>query len=137
MDSQILLVLFIPVKLKNRVAEIVEINTPMKVFFCYKVVQKPVKVSRNYLKELWEGSKYTWNQFTPEIVLYYSIDKPHRLIYYEGYSDVGPASPNRKEVNVISQKHSRIQLVGIEPLPAIDGVNKAVLFEKLEEYHTF
>ncbi len=121
-------------KLRIRVEGIVEIKTPGKSYFCYKITQKPTKLSRKHQQSLVDLSRYYRKQFHPEITLHYAAEKPHRLVRYCEYSDFSPTSLNKKKKDLVSQGYAGTQLVSIETLKTKNLAGNDLVFDRMEKF---
>jgi len=122
------------VKLKIDVPKIVEIETPNKSYPCYKIVQTPSKI---YSRKMKIFMKFMPDFMMPKIVLYYSVDKPHRMVHYHGYKDLGPASMRLGQVGILFEDYMDLTIDRSEPSSVDSFFGSKLLFERMDRYGLF
>ena len=123
------------VKLSVKFDEIVEVETINKTILSYKVIQTPRKM---YMKRLkFFLGKGVPDFMFPKIVVYYSVDKPHRMTRYYGYKDLGPASLKLSQVGLMFEDYMSILYDRTEPLEVDSATDSRFLFERIDHYKLF
>ena len=124
-------------KLRIIVDEVIEVETPLERFPCYKIVQTPVNLYMKRLKFFLAPPEFLVGIIMPKITFYYSVEKPHRLINYYGYKDFGPASLKMSQVGLLFEDYMDVRLKKIESLAVDDLASNKFLFERMEKYRLF
>ncbi len=121
-------------KLKIKVESIEEVETSLKTFFCYKIVQAPTKLYLKHLNKAFNFTPFIQNRVMPEVVFYYSVEEPHRLIRYCGYNDFSPTSLNRRKTGPMNADYMDVRLCDVMPLTTENLPNHNFIFERMAKY---